>query len=126
MKWSEWKRNKIRALLWIMDARSARIERQLQSLIVMVQQLTGMERIEMTTIQDVRAEIDAMREEAAHNAQIDQAASAAIRRLVDMMANAAASATDLQQLQSDIAAIRGQVHDSADGLGQAIAEVPTT
>lgn len=107
----------IAASLWSIARSNDRMEKMLRTLSIQ-------ETHEMTTIQDVKNDVEKVRVEAANNADQAAAAAVVIRRLVQMVADASGSATDLAELQASLDAITSQVHDSSQGLGEAIAEVP--
>lgn len=99
------------------DSRLFDIEKGLRS-------LNRVETREMATLKQVQDDIEEMRVEAARNADQANAASEVIRRMLTMIGEAAASATDLDALKASLDEITSTVGDSADTLGTAIAEVP--
>lgn len=107
----------ISASLWSIARGIDRIEKMLRE--------TGkQESREMATLMEVQKDIEEMRAEAMHNADIAASATATLRRLLEMIGTAAASASDLDGLRTALDEITVTVHDNSKSLGDAIAAVP--
>lgn len=112
------------AILELIAANLSSIVSGIEDIKRMLRQIVKEETREMATLAEVRQDVETMRAEAARNADKAAAAADAIRRLLTMITNAAASATDLDALKADIDAITSTVGAAADTIGQAVDEVP--
>lgn len=107
----------IAASLWGITRGLDRIER-------MLPEIGKQESREMATLIEVQKDIEEMRAEAMHNADVAASATATLRRLLEMIGTVAASASDLDGLRAALDEITATVHDNSKSLGDAIAAVP--
>ena len=112
------------AILELIAANLLGIVRGIEDIKRMLRSISKQENREMATLAEVKADVEEMRVEAAHNADVAASAMATLQRVVSMIGEAAASASDLDGLKASLDEITATVHDSAQSLGDAIATVP--